>query len=200
MSALAPLPPGTVHMAVDMQRIFAERTEWHLPGLEAIVPNIARLAEALPGRSLFTRFTVPHQAEHATGQWQVYYRRWSCFTGAVMDPGLIDVIESLAAHAGPETWIDKPTYSVFEAPDCEARLKALGATTILFTGIETDVCVLASLMTAIDRGYRVVAVSDALASSSPAGHRAVLDHVLPRMPDQVEIATTVEVLAALSAS
>jgi nicotinamidase-related amidase len=188
----------TVHMAIDMQRLFAEATDWHLPEFHAIVPNIARIAAALPGRSIFTRFTVPHTAADAHGRWRHYYRRWHGFTGAVMDPGLIEIVEALSSHAGPETWLDKPTYSAFEVPDCAARLAALGTETILFTGIETDVCVLATLLAAVDRGYHVVAVSDALASSSPAGHDAVMSHVLPRMPDQIDIAGTDDVLAALA--
>lgn len=188
-----------VHLAIDMQRIFADRTDWHMADFHAIVPNVAAIAAALPGRTLFTRFVVPHRAEHAKGHWQNYYRRWSGFTGAVMDPALIEVVDALAPYATAGTLIDKPTYSVFEVAECERRLQALGADTVVFTGIETDVCVLASLMAAIDRGYRVIAVADALGSSSPAGHAATLAHVLTRMPDQVEIVSTQALLAALAA-
>jgi nicotinamidase-related amidase len=138
-------------------------------------------------------------AEDAIGHWRNYYRRWSAFTGAVMEPRLVEIVEALAAHATPETLLDKPTYSAFEVPQCGERLTALGASTIVFTGVETDVCVLASLLAAVDRGYRVIAVHDALGSSSVAGHRATLDHVLTRLPDQVEIVSTETVLAALSA-
>ena len=76
MSRFALRPSSTVHLAIDMQRMFSEQTEWHSPGLLALVPNVAAIAAALPGRTLFTRFTVPHVAEHAKGQWQIYYRRW----------------------------------------------------------------------------------------------------------------------------
>ena len=57
-------------------------------------------------------------------------------------------------------------------------------------------CVLASAMDAVDRGYRVVIVSDAVASSREAGHRAVLEHVLGRLDAQVEMAPVEAVLAA----
>ena len=30
-----PLGPGTYHLCVDMQRMFAERTEWHLPWMDS---------------------------------------------------------------------------------------------------------------------------------------------------------------------
>jgi len=188
------LPPTAVHMAIDMQRVFAEPTAWHMPGFDAIVPNVAAIAQAMQGRNFFTRFVVPHTAEHARGHWKIYYRRWSEFTGAVMAPEMVDIVAALSAYATPETLIDKLTYSVFEAPDCAARLAALGADTIVFTGVETDVCVLASLMTAVDRGYRVIAVADALGSSSVEGHQATLTQVLTRLPDQVEIVDTAQLL------
>ncbi len=184
-------------MAIDMQRVFAEPTAWQMPDFHSIVPNIAAIAQACRGRNMFSRFVVPHTAEHAHGHWQTYYRRWADFTGAVMPPHLIEIVDALTPYATPDTLIDKFTYSVFEAPDCMQRLAALGTTTIIFTGVETDVCVLASLMTAVDRGYRVIAVADALGSSSQAGHDATLKHVLTRLPDQVEIVSTSEVLAAL---
>ena len=185
-------------MAIDMQRVFAEKTSWYMPGFDDIVPNIAVIAAAMPGRTFFSRFVVPHTAEHAHGHWQNYYRRWHEFTGAIMAPDLVEIVEALKPYATPETLIDKLTYSVFESADCTQRLDHLNTTTLIFTGVETDVCVLASLLTAIDRGYRVIAVADALGSSSREGHHATLTQILPRMPDQVEIATTQEILQALS--
>jgi len=31
-----------VHISVDMQRMFAEGTEWKMPWLERVLPNIVR--------------------------------------------------------------------------------------------------------------------------------------------------------------
>jgi nicotinamidase-related amidase len=192
------LSPTTVHMAIDMQNVFAEDTAWRLPHIATIVPSIARLAQAFAGRTLFTRFVTPSTAREAKGRWRRYYEQWPQFTGAAMDPDLVEVIPALRPYATPDTLLDKLTYSAFDAADCAPRLDALGADTLLFTGVETDVCVLATLLAAVDRGYNVIAVADALASSSQAGHDATLDHVLPRLPDQVEIVTTADVLAALN--
>jgi nicotinamidase-related amidase len=199
VSALTLNPDTTVHVAIDMQKMFAEDTEWHCASLGGLVANIAAIASALPGRTFFARFRVPRRAEDAKGNWRNYYERWHRFTGAVMDPRLIDIVDSLASYATPDTFIDKVTYSVLEADGCERRFAALNADTVIFTGIETDVCVLASVMTAIDRGYRVIAVADGLGSSSAAGHEATLRDVLTRLPDQVEVADTAAVLAALAA-
>jgi nicotinamidase-related amidase len=58
--------------------------------------------------------------------------------------------------------------------------------------------VLATALTAIDRGYRTIFISDAIASSSPEGHRASLDSVYPRFDQQVELIDTETLLKAWS--
>ena len=36
------LDPGTVHLCVDMQTLFIERTDWHVPWLERVLPAVVR--------------------------------------------------------------------------------------------------------------------------------------------------------------
>jgi nicotinamidase-related amidase len=98
------------------------------------------------------------------------------------DPGLVDLVGPLAALAHTEQTLDKPTYSMFGVVGLAEILAARGADTLILTGVETDVCVLATLFDAVDRGYRVVVVADAVTSSSAEGHEAVLEHVLTRLP------------------
>ena len=61
---------------------------------------------------------------------------------------------------------------------------------MVISGGETDVCVLATVLGAIDRGYRVVIVADALCSSSDAIHDAALNLYTRRYGQQVETVTT----------
>lgn len=197
MPLLEPLTDAALHVAIDMQRLFADETVWHTPALAEILPNVVRLTEAMPDATIFARFVVPHTAEAATGRWKRYYERWSAVTGEAIAPGLLDVVEPLARFVTPSNQIEKFTYSIFEAEGAATKIAARGTDTLIFTGVETDVCVLASLMGAVDRGYRVIAVSDALASASAASHDAVLRELLTRLSDQVEIADTDEILAAL---
>ncbi|HEY0123185.1 MAG TPA: isochorismatase family protein, partial [Rhizobium sp.] len=68
--------------------------------------------------------------------------------------------------------------------------------TLIFSGVETEVCVLASLFDAIDAGHHVIVASDAVGSSAPLSHAATVEHVLPRMPEQVTFLTTAELIAA----
>ena len=66
--------------------------------------------------------------------------------------------------------------------------------TLVITGGETDVCVLATVLGAIDRGFRVVIVTDAVCSSADQTHDAVMELYRSRFSEQVEAVSTVEVL------
>ncbi|MFO1350526.1 MAG: isochorismatase family protein [Gammaproteobacteria bacterium] len=69
--------------------------------------------------------------------------------------------------------------------------------TLIVSGVETDVCVLATVLDAIDAGYRVIVVADAVAASrrpATARARAVLEAVLPRFDQQVETVSATELL------
>jgi nicotinamidase-related amidase len=198
MAALSRIGPGAVHVVVDMQRMFAEPGSWYVKDLPLIVPNILALAGAMPGRTFFTRYMVPFTAAELPGQWRVFYEHWREFTGAELEPGKEALIDELRALPDASATIDKFTYSAFSVPAFEERLRDAGADTLVFTGVETDVCVLATLLDAVDAGFRVVAVEDAMTSSSGAGHSATLRHVLTRLDKQVDIADTAAVLAARS--
>lgn len=189
------LGPGTVHLAIDAQRLFVDpASPWCAPSLAAVVPNIASLVRTLP--TLFARFIPAASAAAAPGRWRRYYDRWSEVTLERLDPALLDLVPPLAALAGPDRIVDKPTYGFFGARGAQPALDALAADTLVLSGGETEVCVLATLLEAVDRGYRVVLAADAVASSSPPAHRAVLDALLPRFPEQVEVAATAAILAA----
>jgi nicotinamidase-related amidase len=61
-------------------------------------------------------------------------------------------------------------------------------------GSETDVCVLATVLDAVDRGFRVIDVADGLCSSSNQGHDALMMLYRTRFTDQIELLTLETVL------
>ena len=185
-----------VHAAIDMQRLFAEGTEWASPVVHAIAPQVARISAHAPHLTVFTRFLTPEQAEDAKGQWQIYYRHWKSVLAGNIDRDVLDLLPLLRQFTPPARVIDKYAHSAFEAPEFQAALDELAADTIIFTGVETDVCVLATALTAVDRGYRTILVADAIASSSAASHRAALEGIYPRFDQQVELIDTDTLLKA----
>ena len=64
----------------------------------------------------------------------------------------------------------KPVFAAGDNPPIAAALAATGRTTVVVTGLETDVCVAHSAVSLAERGYRVAAVADALFSPGEA-HR-----------------------------
>ena len=61
---------------------------------------------------------------------------------------------------------------------------------MIITGGETDVCVLATMLGAIDWGFRVILVTDALCSSADETHDAMMNVYMNRFGEQVETVTT----------
>lgn len=193
---LEPLGPAAALVVVDMQRLFAEATAWQVPTLPAIVPGVCRLVDAHSEAALFTRFVTPPTADDATGRWRRYYERWSAVTLENLPAAMLDLMPELAALAPPDTILDKTTFSSLADGPLAGLLKARGIDTLVLAGAETDVCVLATLLDAVDRGYRVVVAADAVTSSSAAAHAVVIDTVLPRFDQQVDVAGVEQILAA----
>jgi nicotinamidase-related amidase len=74
--------------------------------------------------------------------------------------------------------LSKAVFGLTEVPEILAAIEATGRRTAVLVGAETDVCVAQSAVGLIDRGYRVVVVTDA--TFSP---RAMHAHGLRHMRD-----------------
>jgi len=60
---------------------------------------------------------------------------------------------------------------------------------VVLSGAETDVCVLATVLSAVDFGFRVVIVEDALCSSLDVGHDALMTLYRNRFSEQIDLVT-----------
>jgi nicotinamidase-related amidase len=112
-----------------------------------------------------------------------------------IDPDLIDLVPPLKTLVPPALVIDKQHYSPFAEPDLHAFLVQQSVDTLVMTGAETDVCVLASVLDAVDLGYRVVLVRDGLCSVSDKTHDALLTLYEERFGQQIEAASAGAILA-----
>lgn len=188
---------SSVHLCVDMQRMFAEPTEWHAPWLEGVLPAIEAIVEARPARTIFTRFIPPASAEEAHGAWQRYYRKWSSMTRDRLAPELLDLVPTLARHVPPAGLIDKHVYSPWFTPDLISTLRAAGADSVIVTGGETDVCVATTVLGAIDHGFRVILPTDAVFGSADETHDAMLRIFGSRFGQQLTTCATQDLLDEL---
>jgi len=76
-----------------------------------------------------------------------------------------------------EEVVTKHTYSGFAGTELEQRLTRLGARTLVFAGVQTQVCVESTVRDAHSRGYFCVVPEDAVGSHTPALHEATLANI-----------------------
>jgi nicotinamidase-related amidase len=191
-----PLSNRSVHLCVDMQRIFSPEGPWPTPWMGRVLPVVTAIAERFPERTVFTRFITPMRADDMPGMWHIYYEKWRDTTRERLDPRLLDLLPPLARLAPPATVIDKTRYSAFAESGLHAHLRVRGVDSLIITGSETDVCVLATVLGAVDHGYRVILVRDAVCSSSDEGHDTLLGLYERRYDVQIEIAEADVILRA----
>lgn len=194
MGALkSPPGPNCVHLCVDMQRLFSVNGPWPAPWMQRVLPAVERLVAHCPERTVFTRFIPPPRPEDACGMWRAYYAKWSNVTREAMDLSLLRLMPELERFAPPAPVIDKPVYSGFATGALHAYLQGKGVDTLIVTGSETDVCVLSTVLGAVDHGYRIIIVKDGLCSSSDEAHDASLKLYARRFQTQIELADAAEV-------
>jgi nicotinamidase-related amidase len=178
---------NAVHLCIDMQNIFAKGGVWETPWMERVLPAVVTLAMLNPERTIFTRFITPETPDKRPGRWQRYFQRWRQATRAELSPRQLDLVPELERFAPPALIVDKPGYSAFTSPKLYPFLIERKVGTVILSGTETDVCVLATALGAVDLGFRVVIVEDALCSSLDAGHDALMTLYRNRFSEQIDL-------------
>ena len=184
-----PFGASVLHICIDMQRLFLEPGPWYGEACLGVIEPQKRLINHAPMRSLFTRFITANTADDATGSWQRYYRQWHSVTQDEAGSEILELHPEILPLARPENIFDKLTHDAFNSESFCQRIKDEAPSALILTGIETDVCVLATAMSAVDLGYRTIIASDGVASSIPASHAATMEHIYPRFDQQIEQAS-----------
>ena len=190
------LGPRCTHLCVDMQRMFADHTDWHTPWMERVAPKILALAEHRPDRTIFTRFIPAARPGEGQGTWERYYERWSSMTRERLGTEMIGLVPELARLVPPARILDKSAYSPWFNTDLDGLLAEAKVDELIVSGGETDVCVLATVLGAVDRGYRVIIAADALCSSSDETHDSLMKLYATRYGQQIELVETAEIIAS----
>ena len=176
-------PALTALVVVDMQNDFCSpdghygRAGADISAHTAAIPPVAALLERARANGLavvFTRLVNDPERGAMEQRHRILPRRWTS-GGRRLVPGSwgADMVAELQPREA-EIIIDKHGYSAFDATDLEAQLRARGVTTLIFCGVVTYACVLASAFAAFDGGFDVLLATDAVGSWNEAlGHRSV---------------------------
>lgn len=177
-------------LIIDMQRDFcmkggyADRAGLDVARLAAPAVPIRRLAAAFRAAGLPVIYTREGHRPDLSDCAPAKQARATAAGAPIGSPGPLgralirgeyghDIIDELAPEPD-DIVLDKPGYSAFHATDLDHILRGRGVTTLVMTGVTTEVCVHSTLRSAIDRGYECVTVSDATACDDPALQAAVL--------------------------
>lgn len=185
---------GMAHLCIDVQNMFAGDTAWHTPWLGKVLPAIEALVERDPASTIFTRFIPPARIEDETGTWRQYYARWPSMVTSQLNPQMLQVVPTLARHVPPAVHFDKSRYSPWLFGDLDKRLRANGVDTLVISGGETDICVMATVIGAVDLGYRTILCTDAIFGSADQTHDAAVTVFQSRFGQQLTTCATQELL------
>jgi nicotinamidase-related amidase len=177
-------PSRALLVIVDAQRVFLQPTPWHVPGFAQILTCLTKLASAFSGRTICSRYVLPHGG--GRGTWHDFYRAWEDLSD---DPTLWDLVPEVA-NSGPLV-ISKSVYSCFGARSFVDELERRHNPPLLVAGVETDCCVQATVLDAVDAGIAVSVVEDAVASPDPVAHAGALA-AFRRLTHQVRVITASE--------
>ncbi len=183
-----------LHPCVDMQRLFGAGSPWAVPWLGVSCRRSRSLCGAHTRRTVFTRFIPADQRRGPAQRVHGYYQRWADVTLENIGVDAVRLVPTL------ERWCPS-------SGGRQARLLALGegnldgllagsrVDTVVVSGGETDVCVLGTVLGAVDRGLRVILATRRPCSSSDNTHRRPHAGLQPdALASQIEAAETEEIL------
>lgn len=79
---------------------------------------------------------------------------------------MLGLVSMLTGFVPPALVFEKHGWFSFTAPGLREWLWAGGIDALILSGGETDIYVLATVLSAVDRGYRLVLAQDAVSSTS----------------------------------
>src|SRR5215510_3785170 len=204
---LAPEPVRTALVVVDMQCGFLDPGEaMEVPPARETVPAIQGLLALFRARHMpvvFTEFVYSEGAPLLVGR--LHPEHQPAKAGAPRGFGLpsssclegtpsADTVPDLAPRQG-ELVVRKRGYDAFAGTPLDEALRARNVTSLVVAGTMTDICVLATVIGAFHREYRVTVVEDGVSTLWPEIQRAALD-IIGRAYGR--IATTKEIADQIS--
>lgn len=177
-------------VVLDLQRVVLPGGTWGIPGADHLARTLGDLARRHPGPVLATRHRLldaigaqaPRRPEGADG-WERFAGRWR--EELDRDPSWWELAPDLEGLPVA----DKTTYSAWRLPALRELAQRSGG--LIVAGVETDCCVAATVLDAVDDGVAVAVPTDLVLGPDPAAHTGVLVG-LARLPEQVRLAAAAE--------
>ncbi len=173
-------PAHTCLVVWDVQNGLVDRIFNKEEFLAALKPFIENLRGSMP---VFYTLITPLPRAFASS-WHLFYmmRRFDVTDvndlPPFMAPGSRDREIPDTVTPSPEDIVfEKSTANIFLATNFEFMLRNRNITTILFTGIATEIGVESSARDAANRGFYPVVVSDCVSSMDPAAHERSLKNM-----------------------
>lgn len=171
-------------LIIDMQYDFVEPgLGCYAPGAEKVVDRIGALAEACRGAAIPVIHTREMHREGGIDSGRELDEGPGLLTAAPGEPAVpwhtirgtkgADIVAELGPAEGDYV-VDKARFSCFLGTELEFLLKGLDVSTLIVTGVCSDVCVLWTAGDAFQRDYHVRVVEDCTAGSAEDRHDAAL--------------------------
>ena len=151
----------------------------------------SRSPERHSHKTAFTRFIPVDRPGEGRGAWKRNHQHWVDMTLQRIGRGMIELVPELTRPcAARGDYRQARLFSLATAYKLHEWLRRNTVDTLVITGGETDVCVLATVLGAIDFGYLVILAADGLCSSADETHDALMKLYESRFSQQVEVVST----------
>jgi nicotinamidase-related amidase len=179
------LDPTTALIVVDLQKgIVSVPT---VTPIDGVVQNAAALAAA------FRRHGLPVVLVTVEGGAPGRTETPSPAAGVTRPSSWADLVPELDQQSTDLTVV-KRTWGAFTGTDLDRRLKSLGVTQVVVTGIATSAGVESTARHAHENGYHVTIATDAMTDRNAESHHNSLTRIFPRIG---ETGTTAEIISLL---
>jgi nicotinamidase-related amidase len=140
-------------LVIDMLNDFCrENGALYVPQAEEIIPSIAKLVNIARENRVPVIYANDSHEEN-----DEEFKKWP--RHAVKNTWGVEVVEELAPREG-DTVIEKTRYDAFYKTELDCVLKKLEVKDLYLTGVVTNICVLATGMSAAIRGYQTKVVKE----------------------------------------
>jgi nicotinamidase-related amidase len=177
------LDPTTALIVIDLQNGIVQMAG--ADTLAKVIRNSRRLADAFRQRNL--PVVLVNVAGGAPG------RTEQPRPSHAMPPNWAKLLPELDVQAS-DILVTKCTWGAFASTDLEQRLKDLGVTQVVITGVATSIGVESTARQAYEAGFNVTLATDAMADLRPEAHEASIAYIFPRLG---ETGTTDQIIELL---